>query len=558
MNIQLTPDSIVEGYEPGMSEKDPVTLVKGTRRIQVCWGSVIAHTHGEVLERVGSASAEKVGPKGYIHGWIFVGPQAIGGRVFNSEHGHGRVASHGDSHVDVHFDNGHKESYRARFNPDKKPRLYGPAKSDAEMRAKPDVPPMTEMKHPKLAHNLTLSHTGFAINPEGRTVGEVESYGPLDNRTYSYHHALTGFRLSGFGAKEDALQALADHDTKYFDDQFAKQEAKRLQRAKLEEEAQYAREVEDKHIFAPRRAAAAKLSPVAYGKAGAKASRIEARRRRIVDLHGTNLRIHDDVDDPKIKKHLKEFFSIPESHHEVIAKRNYKIDIGRGTVADYHPELADIQPGGYSKGKTWKDSSGAHDSGGTDRQPWLVFGNTVGHGSHAVVVHEMGHAMDYSLNPYNLTMTYPISGNEGIEPWGVGFQSYFRGLNEYDADSEIRARDARDKRTRAWMDARPAGMSVEDYNNGPGGNDFPQFTDREYQPVRLLPYYRDTEHGGHGSGAREMFAEAYSAYVTSPKAKRAEAISRTLHGGVFDGDDHVGAILVDYFDDMTTWLEANK
>lgn len=94
MNIELTSSSHVEGWHPGIGEKDEVTLVRGEQRMTVCWGSVIAHTHGVVLDRLPGtvklleSSLLKVGPKGYIHGWIKVGPPGVSQHdLWNSEHG---------------------------------------------------------------------------------------------------------------------------------------------------------------------------------------------------------------------------------------------------------------------------------------------------------------------------------------------------------------------------------------------------------------------------------------------------------------------------------------
>jgi SPP1 gp7 family putative phage head morphogenesis protein len=53
----------------------------------------------------------KVGPKGYVHGWIFVGAPGVGGRVFHPHHGHGTVAEHRGDSASVHFDGGHKAEF---------------------------------------------------------------------------------------------------------------------------------------------------------------------------------------------------------------------------------------------------------------------------------------------------------------------------------------------------------------------------------------------------------------------------------------------------------------
>ena len=99
---------------------------------------------------------------------------------------------------------------------------------------------------------------------------------------------------------------------------------------------------------------------------------------------------------------------------------------------------------------------------------------------------------------------------------------------------------------------------MEDYINSEGGHTFPQFTDEEYHPVRMLPYYRASGNGGHANGHKEMFAEAYAAYVGNPPGARTEAITRTLSGGIYTGDDHIGQMLSEYFDDFTEWLEKNR
>jgi hypothetical protein len=59
----------------------------------------------------------KVGPKGYVHGWIYVGPQAAGSRVFHPHHGHGTVAHSDASHAHVEFDSGAKHSFDAAHRP---------------------------------------------------------------------------------------------------------------------------------------------------------------------------------------------------------------------------------------------------------------------------------------------------------------------------------------------------------------------------------------------------------------------------------------------------------
>lgn len=67
-----------------------------------------------------AAGLVKVGPHGYIHGWIFVGIPAAGDHVFHPHHGHGQVTEsepageHGHPHVSVAFDDGHAASFPVR------------------------------------------------------------------------------------------------------------------------------------------------------------------------------------------------------------------------------------------------------------------------------------------------------------------------------------------------------------------------------------------------------------------------------------------------------------
>lgn len=48
----------------------------------------------------------KVGPKGYIHGWIFVGVPGVGDSVHHPQHGRGTVTGAAGGHVSVAFDSG--------------------------------------------------------------------------------------------------------------------------------------------------------------------------------------------------------------------------------------------------------------------------------------------------------------------------------------------------------------------------------------------------------------------------------------------------------------------
>jgi GNAT superfamily N-acetyltransferase len=64
-----------------------------------------------LLGRMLLPDLEKVGPKGYEHGWIFVGIPVAGTIVHHPEHGRGTVARAGKATSTVHFDSGHKAAF---------------------------------------------------------------------------------------------------------------------------------------------------------------------------------------------------------------------------------------------------------------------------------------------------------------------------------------------------------------------------------------------------------------------------------------------------------------
>lgn len=57
---------------------------------------------------------QRVGPKGYIHGWIFVGAPGVGDHVTHPQHGHGIVTGASGDHVGVRFDSGANHTFPVR------------------------------------------------------------------------------------------------------------------------------------------------------------------------------------------------------------------------------------------------------------------------------------------------------------------------------------------------------------------------------------------------------------------------------------------------------------
>lgn len=72
----------------------------------------VLDTPGRVQITAGQlAELVKVGPHGYIHGWIFVGIPGVGGEVQHPHLGHGHVIGVGNGKVRVRFDSGAEHSF---------------------------------------------------------------------------------------------------------------------------------------------------------------------------------------------------------------------------------------------------------------------------------------------------------------------------------------------------------------------------------------------------------------------------------------------------------------
>lgn len=73
-----------------------------------------AGEHGPWEREMHDRKLNKVGPKGYIHGWIFVGAPGVGAEVQHPQHGHGVVTHASSTHVAVRFDSGATHSFEAK------------------------------------------------------------------------------------------------------------------------------------------------------------------------------------------------------------------------------------------------------------------------------------------------------------------------------------------------------------------------------------------------------------------------------------------------------------
>lgn len=68
--------------------------------------------HGPWDREMHDRKLNKVGPKGYIHGWIFVGVPGVGDQVYHPHHGYGDVTETSAEHVSVAFDTGARHTFQ--------------------------------------------------------------------------------------------------------------------------------------------------------------------------------------------------------------------------------------------------------------------------------------------------------------------------------------------------------------------------------------------------------------------------------------------------------------
>jgi 2'-5' RNA ligase len=116
------------------------------------------HSKTKALDPTGE-TALKVGPKGYIHGWIFVGVPGIGDVVRHPEHGHGVITEHSDKHVTVAFNNGKTHSFEAHRHEGKSGHFTKRGDVEHEGPRKPKEPERTPADRvwddPSEINNLT-------------------------------------------------------------------------------------------------------------------------------------------------------------------------------------------------------------------------------------------------------------------------------------------------------------------------------------------------------------------------------------------------------------------
>lgn len=93
----------------GVIPRPPGSLTEGgliVRQYATAW-----HHGFDEGKATDLTAVTKVGPHGYIHGWIFVGIPGVGADVAHPEHGHGTVTGTDSTHATVSFDSGATHSF---------------------------------------------------------------------------------------------------------------------------------------------------------------------------------------------------------------------------------------------------------------------------------------------------------------------------------------------------------------------------------------------------------------------------------------------------------------
>jgi hypothetical protein len=97
------------GSDPAVADPDAPQR-PGSKQFTYTWADLAA-----VIELANRPKVvDLVGPKGYIHGWIFVGVPGPGQEVYHPQHGRGTVTASGSGRVQVSFDAGHSKTFPVR------------------------------------------------------------------------------------------------------------------------------------------------------------------------------------------------------------------------------------------------------------------------------------------------------------------------------------------------------------------------------------------------------------------------------------------------------------
>jgi SPP1 gp7 family putative phage head morphogenesis protein len=141
----------------------------------------------------GQPAVVKVGKKGYIHGWVFIGIPAEGDAVAHESLGHGMITSHDDAKVTAKFDDGTTHAFKRvaprpsairRWQAAKTSQLREYLKRDIGDQDRADIQAVIDSRTPRqtpaaaslrsdLAALKPASHGRFSMNAHYQALDEV-------------------------------------------------------------------------------------------------------------------------------------------------------------------------------------------------------------------------------------------------------------------------------------------------------------------------------------------------------------------------------------------------
>lgn len=176
------------------------------------------HHKGQFAELV------KVGPKGYIHGWIFVGAPGVGDRVFHPQHGHGKVTAHTEGkETHVAFESGESGKFKHSHRP-------GQARDFAKDEGPKVLTGEDAYNHmPKFRGSYVVDDERYKDKPFfGKRVYTYGGEHENEKRAIDYHSfdekglidALSGYAANGYEKVNEDLRSGKRKKNKWLDEAF--------------------------------------------------------------------------------------------------------------------------------------------------------------------------------------------------------------------------------------------------------------------------------------------------------------------------------------------------
>lgn len=186
-----------------------------------------AAVSGEGLDFIG-----KVGPHGYIHGWIFVGVPGVGDAVQHPEHGKGVITSHGESHVTVRFANGEEHLFQvhrdasesghfAKRGDVEHPGVHMPDPADRVMRDASEIENLSDNDLEKAREGLLKKHEEIGVWGDdadkmdalrSKVQREIYDRGDARARAADLADAVYGPNVAKFAGSDDLRMVLRDRE----------------------------------------------------------------------------------------------------------------------------------------------------------------------------------------------------------------------------------------------------------------------------------------------------------------------------------------------------------